>query len=334
MSAMNAALDSLQQPAQTFAERRKLHQEYQSAIRQLREDLVLSPDAASSYCSTYMFALYEMLVNLDSEDRTWQIHLDGFLTLLRQRPSSCGTGQVAILMEALTRSDNSDTTEITLSNNLQDDLDKASLIIDIAKLRLKAVAHNLHHLVTATPYPRKLDIQKTRVSLKRVQRDISTVPSLLLATLRPDSIALQNEYRTIVVVLAYLLLQCGAKLQPTSSYEETREFQNLARVAREAVDGICASVACALAYPRERAFQRFDFRDCFTALSMIWPLTAALKGTGIDGERQEWIRGALWRIGEEGCVPKALSLSITPSEEIGFVDVLAGLTVTGVASPR
>jgi hypothetical protein len=60
IEAMEAGLESLQEPSQTFEARRKLQNKYRSAIHNLRSMVSSNSSSKISFIPTYMFALYEV----------------------------------------------------------------------------------------------------------------------------------------------------------------------------------------------------------------------------------------------------------------------------------
>lgn len=62
IEAMGAGFQSLQEPAQTFSARKKLHQKYQFAIHSLRSMISSASGSPVSYAPAYMFALYEVSI--------------------------------------------------------------------------------------------------------------------------------------------------------------------------------------------------------------------------------------------------------------------------------
>jgi hypothetical protein len=247
-----------------------------------------------------------MIVNLDPNDKTWLAHLDGFLAILRQWQPGSSEAPIFTLIHALRILERGHNAHASAASLVKDDVEKASLLMDIAKLRLRQLASEMGDLVGTTKRPRKLDMQKLRVSLKQVYGNMLLIPSLL-SSCASDS-AKQNEYNTILIVAASLLMDSGEFLQSTKSYSGTREYIKLSRVIQEAVNGICASVLQLLS-DNVRSTNGLDKIVSFSiALLAIWPLYGAFAARGISTTQRRWIQAALWRIGEEARIPKALSL--------------------------
>jgi hypothetical protein len=247
-----------------------------------------------------------MIVNLDSDDKTWLVHLDGFLAILRQWQPGSSEAPIFTLIHALRILERGHNAYASAATLVTDDLEKAFLLMDIAKLQLRQLASEMGDLVANTRWPRKLDMQKLRVSLKQVYGNMLLIPSLL-GSCASDS-AKQNEYNTILIVAVSLLIDSGGFLQSTQSYSVTREYIKLSRVIQEAVNGICASVSQLLP-DNVRSTNDLD-QDISRSIALlaIWPLYGAFAGHGVSTTQRRWIQAALWRIGEEARIPKALSL--------------------------
>jgi hypothetical protein len=123
-----------------------------------------------------------MIVNIDPEDKTWQIHLDGLLKIF--------SGQSTYLQALPT--DDFDTLHhaIHLCNSEEDIFSrlavyevsshvKTSLILDAAILRLRRLVAEVESLLhEASETRRKLDVQKLRASIKNVQKNLKLFPMI------------------------------------------------------------------------------------------------------------------------------------------------------------
>ncbi|KAF2005324.1 hypothetical protein P154DRAFT_518836 [Amniculicola lignicola CBS 123094] len=334
--AIEVGVRSLQEPAQTIAARRALHQKYQAAMRELRGSLSLSSHLQSPFIPAYMFALYEMTVNLDSEDRTWQVHLDGFLEMLyRQRWKLQSDVKGPTLIRAMQLMNPENTVATSLANLTTDNFDKACLLLDIAKLRLRKLTLAMNELVSSGRCPRKLDVQKLRVALKQVERDIASIPLLLLSH-TPDFInSKQQEYRAVFIIVASLLIATGELLHSITIYRNMQDYKRLSRLLRDAVDSISASIASFGPEKSEtltNTTQPIEFGSTtyLDALLGMWLLHCAANTCNITISQQEQLRGGIWRIGVDARIPKALSLAAITGDDATFSDTIAGLLVAGV----
>jgi hypothetical protein len=131
-----------------------------------------------------------MAVNIDKEDRTWQIHLDGLLNLL---PRMSGFTETVILSKAMEIFESGQDIGETLASTASSRLDTAYLLLDLTKLRLRKILFDMGPLFSPdTTTPRKIDIQRSRILYKRLYRDLSTFLSLISAQAH-ISTALGNE---------------------------------------------------------------------------------------------------------------------------------------------
>lgn len=254
-----------------------------------------------------------MTVNLDPDDRTWTVHLDGFLAILCQQQVECSEAWISTLIHASQILKRGDGIHASLAGRAMDDLRTAFLLMDITKLRLRQLTSEMRKLLGGLERPRKLDVQKLRVSLKQVHGDILLIPSKLRLFSSDSASALQNEYRTIVIVAASLMIDSGIFIQSNESYNATREYAKLSRSIKEAVDGICASFAHLLSDKAESTASIMEVTKSSGALTIdallaMWPLFSASVARGISTTQRWRIRAALWRIGETARIPKAMSL--------------------------
>jgi hypothetical protein len=120
-----------------------------------------------------------MAVDLESERSTWQIHLDGLLTMLQQPGINISQGETFTLVTALRTLNSQDQMVKSMASREMDHFEKTQLILDVAKLRLRALTIEMDALFTKSRQPRKLDMQKFRHSIKQIHRDLAIVPSML-----------------------------------------------------------------------------------------------------------------------------------------------------------
>lgn len=118
-----------------------------------------------------------MIVNLDPADQTWQIHLSGLLSILQQIPDN--TVKLS-LIKAVRISDSVTNVHKALESSTVDGLQRACLLLDIAKLQLRKLAPEIDAITRSSPPPlRKLDMQKLQVSIKRIHKHLDLFPIII-----------------------------------------------------------------------------------------------------------------------------------------------------------
>jgi hypothetical protein len=139
-----------------------------------------------------------MIVNTVPDDKTWQIHLDGLLAMLQQNHSTTEgedkTTANLIAARKFTQSDKSgDLQEFLQSRPPMDDIEKAWLLVDISKLRLRKIVATMDRLrmfngINITCF-RKLDVEKLRVAVKQIQRELRLVRELVPKEYHPARVS-------------------------------------------------------------------------------------------------------------------------------------------------
>jgi hypothetical protein len=121
-----------------------------------------------------------MIVNIELEDRTWQIHLEGLLSILSQqwlhhRASSMDSSGTLHLAIQICKSEG----EVfrTLETCEMNSLGKAFLILDVAQLCLRPLASKVGDLLRGAT-PRKIDVQKLRASVRQIQKNLKLFPKV------------------------------------------------------------------------------------------------------------------------------------------------------------
>lgn len=118
-----------------------------------------------------------MVVNVSSNDKTWQIHLDGFLAILRQ--SSDGNGGSSSLLEAIKLIDTSNCVEEYLAKTTLACFEKACLVLDLAKLQLRKQISEVNKLLKDIGNLRQIDLVKLRSAVKQVYMNLALVATML-----------------------------------------------------------------------------------------------------------------------------------------------------------
>ncbi|KAF3026527.1 hypothetical protein E8E14_013713 [Neopestalotiopsis sp. 37M] len=254
LEVVNSGFAALRLQVQTLEERRTLLAKYGQATRQLRKALMSCSSSEAVFFPVLLFALYEMIVNLDPEDKTWHTHLDGLLSLVSRSPVSSTTFYLHKALK-LVESRNE------LSNDLSGlavtgDPSVAYLLLDVTKLRLRKILPDILSLFKDTlAQPRKIDVQKFRVSIKKIYVDLELFSNMISragndldmdgivntieATSNRDILIMRlNEYRTLRIMIASFLLWTRDFLSKDEGYTHTRESSNLCTVTEDAASGI------------------------------------------------------------------------------------------------
>ncbi|KAH8196702.1 hypothetical protein TruAng_009131 [Truncatella angustata] len=174
---ISSGFSTLRNPIQTIEARRTQLAKYYLATRELREALAVWPASPALFTPVLFFAIYEMTVNLDQGDKTWQIHLDGLLNLLSQMSYRSKTAPLPRAMMIL---DSGDDLRKALASSATGGPDIASLLLDVTKLRLRKLIPEMDVLFRdASKHKRKLDVQKLRVLVRQIYKDLGTFPAII-----------------------------------------------------------------------------------------------------------------------------------------------------------
>jgi hypothetical protein len=127
-----------------------------------------------------------MIVNVDLNNKTWQMHLNGVLAVLHQSRDLVHEKDGMPLLRAL---------QIIDSHNFEDSIStlpvcgiiKASILLEFSKLRLTYLNTEFNNLFTDSSHSRKLDIQKLWRSIKDIHNNLLLIPSMLPEQ-RPEDI--------------------------------------------------------------------------------------------------------------------------------------------------
>ncbi|KAF3397391.1 hypothetical protein DPV78_007566 [Talaromyces pinophilus] len=268
---------------QTIEGRRKQHVKYRKAMGELRENISLYPKSRTLIAPIFLFALYEMMVNTSLTDTTWQTHLNGMVAMTQHNRNTRDNLIVEMTNLSSARQmalseETTDILEFFSSRRGMDNIEKAWLLLDIARVRLRTLIITMDRFRAIdgawhTTTFKKLDVEKLRVSVKRIQRDLRLIPDLLPREYHPvkvtkatgcdissglpptytgyheesytDSFLCMkwNEYRTLILITGDFLLRTGSFLYAGTSRPNVKETTGLIRMMKEAADGICASVA-------------------------------------------------------------------------------------------
>ncbi|KZF25885.1 hypothetical protein L228DRAFT_279153 [Xylona heveae TC161] len=350
LSTVNVIQECLQwlgRREQSTGQRRALLAKYGAATRDLRVTMSSSPYSPTLGIAAFLFTLYEMIVNIDSEDHTWQIHLGGLLNILSQLPSYQGDDQVQSVQLAIEIANSEGDPFQALASHDMGDIAKAFVILDIAMLRLRQVAEDLENLCQEVKTPRKLDVQKLRASIKHIQRNLNLFPKICqslnfdIAEMHIDDIlgnhlllARVNDYHCLQIITSDLLVETGRYVYSNGSFEKSKEYSILYGIIHQATRSIRAAVPGVL---HRTAAQTQDYdnrpmKPLISGLLVVWPLCCCYKASELSLSQQDWIRDTLWSIGSDGFIPKASALAQSQGANAKWTDVLAGLLLVRVAT--
>ncbi|KAJ5272270.1 hypothetical protein N7478_007395 [Penicillium angulare] len=340
-------LRSLHQPLQSLEKRRALLAEYGAATNKLRTTLAVSPHSLALGRSVLLFSIYEMIVNIDLADQTWQLHLEGLLIILSQLPhnphSTSSLEDIGTLHAAIQISKSKGYAFQKLTTYEANSLEKAFLILDVAMLCLRLLVLDCEGLLQRVP--RKIDVQKLRASVKQIQKNLNLF-SKICPVAESDSVnhssrdelvnALLlirwNDYHCLQLITADLLSSTGTFVS-SEGYKETREYHILSSTINEAREGICSAVPVIL--ETEPAWMISQSQEPIKkptrGLFVLWHLCCAIKGSNISQPRHNWIRESLWSIGGQAFIPLASALANSKTRNVKWADVLAGLLLIRVA---
>ena len=268
-----------------------------------------------------------MTVSSDWEDITWQTHLDAYLTMLRQSPRrTAGSSRESVLAQALQHIDEKDTNQPSMNDPLKTDSEMAQLLLAVSKFRLRKIAHELAEIFKKASKPRKLDIQKIRLSVKHVYADLLSMSGLISSPSQDVSSTSRIEHAAVQILAASLLIDCGEFLQPTETFHRTREYTNLASSISSASAAIFQYVSDLLPVTCKASpivvykpqTEKPQLSSIASPLSITWPLFIVRSAKTQETSMRTWAGQTLQRMGQEARLPKALHL-------VRFLAVLCAL---------
>jgi hypothetical protein len=327
--------DGLWDPFQSRETRRLMLQSYQNALHMLRVALLSDPHDHALVTPTRSLAFYEvccfascrpysladqysqMAVSSDWEDNTWRTHLDAYFAMLRQTSQAAtDNSRDSSLLQALQFVYDNNKRELSLNDPSKTDTETAELLLDVCKLRLSNIAQDLAGLFERGPQPRKLDIQKLRLSVKRLYADVLSVSKLISPSESRPSKLLLIEHSAVKILAASLLIEFGEYLHPAEALHNTLEYAGLTSSISLASVAIRKSVSDLLSATRiigrvrlnESRGEKLHMPSIADAVSVMWPLTVVLAARNQEQTMQDWAGQMLYRVGQEARVPKALHL--------------------------
>ena len=258
-----------------------------------------------------------MTVSSDWEDTTWRTHVDAYLVMLRRRSwVPTDKSRESSLAQALQFADDNDKRQLSLSDPGKTDSEMAEVLLDVCKLRLSNIAQDLARLFERGPQPRKLDIQKLRLSVKHVYSDLLFVPGLTSSESKLTESFL-IEHAAVQILAASLLIEFAGYLYPAETFHSTREYSGLTSTISLASLTIRESVSDLLPATRivGRATVvngsgggRLHIPSIADTASVIWPLFIVHAARNQEQTMRDWAGQTLYRVGQEARVPRALHL--------------------------
>jgi hypothetical protein len=260
-----------------------------------------------------------MTVSSDWENITWRTHFDAYLAMLRQAWwVLADKSRESLLARALHFVDDKDNRQLSFNDPTRTDSDTAELLLDVSKLRLSNIDQELGKLLNKVPQPRKLDIQKLRSSVKRIHVDTLSLSGLMSSPESELSGSILIEHAAVQILTASLLIECSEYLHPSEAFHTTREYASLASSISLASAAIRDSVSDLL--PATRTVGRaivsgsqgkklqIPSSVIIDAISVTWPLFVVRAAKAQEQTMRDWAGQALFQIGKEARVPKALHL--------------------------
>lgn len=255
--------------------------------------------------------MIQMIVSCDDADVTWQIHLDGFLAMLEQPPSASLDANMPSLWRAASHLCSSDHLSASFELAAVDDIERACLLLDIAKLRLRRLLVDVKQSNRFSLPLTDLQSRKLRVQLQYIHRGLLSVTATLSAFEISPIAAVWNQYRTVAIVIASLRLDIHRSALRNTATDRTTGFSRLQESIHTAAAGICMSASLfETCYTPSRTETDSALPPAVFAddLAMIWPLFCVSIAHGVEVKTQQWCRHALWRIGARSRLPKAFHL--------------------------
>ena len=136
-----------------------------------------------------------MVLCIEQDDKSWQIHLDGLLTVLRcdRKIESQPTSMLA----AVLWSERHDSPANNFSSPMfSSPLGRAALILNTIMISLKEQFHNMTDTTQDLTSWRHLDLVKLRSEIKPMYRNLDTVAALLSTASGTDGVPTTADRRS------------------------------------------------------------------------------------------------------------------------------------------
>lgn len=262
-----------------------------------------------------------MIVNLDSEDRTWITHFEGAVAIFRGRDES---EPRSVLDQALQALDREQKCGASPAISTQTDRSHTALLLEVIRLKLWHLAREWESLQHSKLKPRKLDVRAIQLHLKRLRQDLQTI-FLAHKSLEPNE---ELDLLTLDVTFLNMLTECGTLLYEQEQYQDNRKSSELTVSARNVIERL----GRALVEPTGT----YSSKSCngpvdLMALAKLWPLAVIRLSPAASESSQLWARETLLEIGSGARIPKALHLAALSRPEARHSDALAGLMLISFA---
>lgn len=263
----------------------------------------------------------QMAVGSDWDDDTWKIHLDGYLSLLQQSQREIAGDNPLDPLELALQFVRDDTAmNSSLDTIVRDDKGRVILLLSILKLRLRNLVHDFCRLTGSEERPRKLDVQRLKVLLKRLLGDLKIVLPVSSLSGHAATGTIEIEHAALRVITGSMLIECGRILDVDGAFDTTRQYAKLSSLVGVATaDTIAKSVMlCPGIGSRDVAIVTDDkigmsgIATTSTPLSLMWPLFAAGVWASSNPAQRGSARDALFYLGRHHCIPRALHLVSVP----------------------
>lgn len=283
-----------------------------------------------------MLTLEKMIVNLDDDDRTWITHVDGMLAILKQDNAQSSHEQLGILAQALRLFSTDETVDCSGVPFQYSSSDNGKILAaEATKLKFRGLALELEMLFYSGVSPRKLDIEKLSVELQRIRRDLQTILAVSGSTHQPTVRVPLARARldcwSLQILMADLLTACDTRLHGQKYQIRMDDRRNLLVQADQAAECIRRQTLPCLGASfldgcKSQALANNGVTVNEDMLAVLWPFAIVSGSRVLNESRREWAREALWQVGRETQIPKALCLA-TISSELNVRDAIAGLVL-------
>ncbi|KAL9107858.1 MAG: hypothetical protein Q9227_007276 [Pyrenula ochraceoflavens] len=248
------------------------------------------------------------------------------------------------------------------------------LLLHCLIFKLSQLAPHLDAIFDCSKPPRKLDVQKLRALIKKINKELRLVsralraekttvstssPLLSMSDTGADSgvIPSYHAYMLLKCLVVYevnrlnilsaglilsatFLMESGEYLDNGRDWQSKLEFRKLNSSVEVEIDKLCAYTASSLGNQFATSAALSNLRDLpiksLDGLLFIWPLYVASKTPHVTDWKRSWIKAALRDIGEKGRIPKAVALACDDNRRPKYQEALAGVAVVdlGFAATR
>lgn len=258
-----------------------------------------------------------MVVVSGWDEDTWRIHLDGCLALLQQSCKKINVMATLQPLEQALRSVRDDaSTMFSLGTTTSNEKETTILLLNVLKVRLRSLVQEFCALVQSTMRPRKLDMLRLRLLVKRLLNDLGLLLSRSSPYTKNMSCTDRLDCEALRIVAGEILIYFGNILDTTDSFDTTREYAKLNSLIRAAANEIFTMTTAlypSTKHPNMTSITHSSVdvpQDSIasTPLSLLWPLFAAGIWVRNDIAQQDCARETLFSFGQHYHIPLALHL--------------------------